>query len=649
MNKTAQPQSFPQAPIRAGGWKDGVGQVCTPLATLFFLAVIGWFGHSTVEKAMKLQMAEQLQSTLNANVKALKIWIEENRSTADSWAIEPMVRQNVLSLARQVSGKDWTRKRLLATQELKRLRDILGPVCRRNHYIGFVVFDRTGLQIGSLLNGPVGRGISLKQFSFVEQSLSGKTVVSHPFPGKIPLPTSEGEWKKDWPTMFVSAPVRGDAGKIVAVLAFRLRPETEFTQILEVSRTGLTDETYAFDASGTMISDSRFNGHLKKIGLIANRPGSRAILNLQIRDPGGNMVLGFQPKLPREKQPLTRMAAQAVQGHSGTDVEGYNDYRGVPVVGSWTWLPEYGFGVTTEMDLEEAFVPLFLFRRSFFLLFALWTLTTIISLALRTKKRRLEKQRLKAREDLQTAYATLEAKVIQRTKALVLANRKLEKEIHERERAEDQIKKSLQEKEILIKEINHRTKNNLQLISSLLQLQAEGVKDHRYAELFRESHNRIKSMALIHEKIVKSQDLARIDLHDYFWSLANELLNSYGADRGKIALNVDAKGVILGLDAGIYCGLIINELVSNALKYAFLGNQQGLIHLGIRPVENNRIELLVRDNGVGIPKDLNLNSCPSLGLQLVTTLAEDQLEGSIQLNRKQGTEFKIIFPGEQEQ
>ena len=216
-------------------------------------------------------------------------------------------------------------------------------------------------------------------------------------------------------------------------------------------------------------------------------------------------------------------------------------------------------------------------------------------------------------------------------------------DITDRKAAEERIKTSLQEKEVLLREIHHRVKNNMQVITSLLRLQSDKIKDQQYADMFRESQERIKSMALIHEKLYQSKDLSRVDFNEYIKSLINSLFRSYGIDTGRIVTKLNVEDVPLGLDHAIPCGLIINELVSNSFKYAFPEDRKGKISVTLRSITKDEIELRVSDDGIGIPGDLDFRNTDSLGLELVAILAEDQLEGKIDLDRTGGTTFRILF------
>jgi len=212
--------------------------------------------------------------------------------------------------------------------------------------------------------------------------------------------------------------------------------------------------------------------------------------------------------------------------------------------------------------------------------------------------------------------------------------------------ADEKIKASLREKEVLLKEIHHRVKNNLQIISSLLNLQSGYIKDTQALGMFKESQNRVRSMALIHEKLYQSNDIARIDFAEYLKNLTGNLVRSYGTMGSLVNLVIKADNISLGIDTAIPCGLIINELVTNSLKYAFTdGQRSGEIRVELTEIgegENSLYRLVVADNGVGLPEGMNIYKTSSLGLQLVTTLT-DQIHGAIEVNRERGTEFIITF------
>ena len=222
----------------------------------------------------------------------------------------------------------------------------------------------------------------------------------------------------------------------------------------------------------------------------------------------------------------------------------------------------------------------------------------------------------------------------------------VEEDITERKQADEQLRASLHEKEVLLKEIHPRVKNNLQIVSSMLNLQSMEVGDRRIADLFRESQARIRSMALIHEKLYQSSDLSRIDFGEYVQNLAAYLLRSYNGRGNTVKLNVDVGDIQLGIDKAVPCGLIINELVSNALKHAFPEGafpegHHGTIDIAMRR-EGKEYTLFVGDDGVGMPRQAEAENTGSIGLQLVDTLIE-QIEGSISRGEERGTQFTIKF------
>ncbi|MBN2110785.1 MAG: HAMP domain-containing protein [Methanosarcinaceae archaeon] len=209
------------------------------------------------------------------------------------------------------------------------------------------------------------------------------------------------------------------------------------------------------------------------------------------------------------------------------------------------------------------------------------------------------------------------------------------KDITEIKQSEDARKK-----DILLKEIHHRVKNNLQVMSSLLRLQSKRFRDREVIEAFRESQHRAKSMALAHENLYHSNDLENIDLQTYIPKLIKYLVNSYGFSPDDIKTHINIKNIIFGIDTSIPIGLIITELVSNSLKYAFKEGT-GEINVELYP-ENGKFILKVSDNGIGFPEYMDFRETDSLGLQLVNSLVE-QIEGTIELDRKNGSAFKITF------
>lgn len=248
------------------------------------------------------------------------------------------------------------------------------------------------------------------------------------------------------------------------------------------------------------------------------------------------------------------------------------------------------------------------------------------------------------------------AETIRDTKGIVIGAVETLEDITEQIHAEDDVDKLLEEKEVFLREIHHRVKNNLQRIISLLSLQSQYITDEKILDIYRENLNRVKSVAIIHEKLYQSEDLEKIDFGDYVKSLLLDLFGSYGIDKNLIRLNIDIKDILLNINTAVPCGLIINELVTNAIKHGFpaIRCHESIIQLFASPdgmkseinvkitKEDDFYVMTVYDNGIGFPEDLNFQNTDSLGIWLVINLA-GQLGGTVELEREKGTLFKITF------
>ena len=249
--------------------------------------------------------------------------------------------------------------------------------------------------------------------------------------------------------------------------------------------------------------------------------------------------------------------------------------------------------------------------------------------------------RINAEKALKKANDELENRVIERTTELSKLNVTLQNEIHEHMIDEEKIKASLKEKEVLLKEVHHRVKNNMQIISSMLGLQSTYVKNEYFNDVLKDCQNRIKSMALIHEKLYQSDNMARIIISEYVDTLLSYLKNSYTSNN--ISINYKMlKNISFNLDIAIPLGLIINELITNSLKHAFLKDKQGNIDLSINKIDENTYMLMIKDNGIGLPNNFDINNTNTLGLQLVKVLVE-QINGILEINNDNGATFKITF------
>lgn len=397
-----------------------------PLIAALFLGVAGWLVKRSVEDALQQQRVEELNTILDADLAALHVWMDHQRATAELFAQDEQLRPLVQELVAPAPsgpatapdpGFDHETERRLAQAKAQAkaqaaIRSRLHDRLKERGYIGFVMVTPAGVVIAAEQDAPLGKALAGYRKDFFEKVIGGRAAVSKPFVSPLLLAGTDGVVRANLPAMFAAAPVRDDTGKPLAALGLRIRPEGQFTRILHVARSGGSGETYAFDKNGLLLSQSRFDEQLKQIGLLVDQPDSQSILTVEVRDPQVDMTQGVRPRTRRPQQPLTRMAADAVQGKDGYDAEGYRDYRGVPVVGAWRWLDEYDFGVATEIDVAEAFRPVLPLRRAFIVLLALLILSAggifLAMTFIDRQQRALQKAALEAK---QLGQYTLLAKI----------------------------------------------------------------------------------------------------------------------------------------------------------------------------------------------------------------------------------------------
>ncbi|MBF0554654.1 MAG: response regulator [Nitrospirae bacterium] len=208
---------------------------------------------------------------------------------------------------------------------------------------------------------------------------------------------------------------------------------------------------------------------------------------------------------------------------------------------------------------------------------------------------------------------------------------------------EAQLQGTISEKETLLREIHHRVKNNMQVIISLLKLQASYLKDSCNKEMFKDCENRIKAMAIVHERLYRTSDMTTINFKYYVKQVANEMMSSYLGGNRNVTLKITGEDFILGIDTAVPCGLVINELLSNAIKHAFINGEGGVIRIHFKSIREDEYEVMVKDNGIGMKEDIDLGAAKTLGLTLVHMLVETQLKGKFYYNIDSGTESHFTF------
>jgi hypothetical protein len=354
-----------------------------PIIGAIVFTAAHWIVTDTIEKAMLRQRANDLNAMVDASVTAVRTWMNEQKIdaqlVADDDPIRPWVAE-LLAIAKQDNSAKLEgapkqggnlERALVQAKAQDALRQRLNPSVELCGCVGYIIVAPGGVVIAADLDSPVGTKVSGFRKELFDEANGGRTLVSKPYLSTMLLKDKDGNLRANLPTMFAATPIRDEKGKPIAALGLRIRPEDNFTKILRVAHFGKSGETYAFDRQGLLLSESRFDEDLKQMGLLVDQPESQSVLSLEVRDPQVNMADGARPKLRRPEQPLTRLAAEAVQGKDGFDAAGYRNYRGVLSVGAWRWLTDYDMAIATEIDAAEAFQAIYVFRRAFWVILAL--------------------------------------------------------------------------------------------------------------------------------------------------------------------------------------------------------------------------------------------------------------------------------------
>lgn len=359
-------QARDAAPTSLGGTASQRRTALALLLAVLALAGLGLWGHSVITKSLKAAAESELKGLLSTAQRGVTLWLEQQQRIAGAIAQGQTVPPALVALRQLSTGGDERRARLLAAPEQRSARRELELLTKGLGFAGFVVTDETGIVLLANDDRLVGFQAAEEPELYPAWVRSGKGRTRLAFRSRLMTQLFGADNAP--PIGVISSPITVDGAPIGAI-HLMIRPEGHFSEILKAARPGMSGETYAFDRQGRMISDSRFIDQLKQAGLLA--PGKHSsILEIELRDPGVNGAQTTPGAATPAKRPLTRMAASATRGNAGVDVQGYNDYRGVPVIGAWTWLEPYGIGIATEVDVAEAFSLQNTLREAFIGLFA---------------------------------------------------------------------------------------------------------------------------------------------------------------------------------------------------------------------------------------------------------------------------------------
>jgi hypothetical protein len=307
------------------------------------LALGAWAVQTKLASNARTEVGRSLTAVRDTTHLAVKTWFKDQKAAAVAWADAPKIRESAIRLL-ALSPHQPT---LLDSPAQQELRAWFRRIQKATHYRGYFVVGPNHINLASSRDQNVGvENLLAGQKEFLSGALAGRPAVSLPIRSDVPLTDNHGRLVSGLISMFVAAPIRNDTGEVIAIFMF----------ILNQGRIGKTGETYAFDGEGRLISQSRFDDQLRELGLIP--AGERGILNIQLRDPGVNLIEGEETTVPLDQQPLTFMAHSAIRGEAGINLSGYRDYRGVPVVSAWVWDSELELGIATEFDAQEAYKTL---------------------------------------------------------------------------------------------------------------------------------------------------------------------------------------------------------------------------------------------------------------------------------------------------
>ncbi len=401
-----------------------------PLLAALVVACVGWWADNELREVMREELTDDLRTMLNADVTALEIWMANQKRIAAALAEEPRLRNLAVDLLSKGGAKAADRP---AVALLARQLIIGDRLQARLSSLGYTVAQLVNTNCEIVLDSGRARSRMGTQVAdelqprFAELFASSEPIIITPFkmqaaenlgrpqggrgPGRPRGPgsrfgsnasTNATTAPRSLTVMQVAAPVKDTNGVTRGALALIINPDAEFTRILSVARSGDSGETFAFDPEGVMLSKSRFEEQVKQFGLVQTLPGVSSALTLHLTDPGGDLTRGFKPGSTNAFRPLIEMVRRAIDGSTGVEVRPFRDYRGVPVIGAWMWLPHYGFGVGTKIDAREAYRTLRLVRTVFVVLFLLLVLASLVILLYSYRqvvwRRRLTEAELKARQ-----------------------------------------------------------------------------------------------------------------------------------------------------------------------------------------------------------------------------------------------------------
>ena len=343
------------------------------MATIF---IVSFFALKQIKSSTAQQQQDNLQTLLLTVQQAHHILVEQRlfalENIAENSAIVKLTQHQ---LQRYRNGQD-----IIDSPELIKLRKIIGPIIDNFGDQGFFIIAPDNISIGSMRNINIGKTnlIAEQKPALLLRAFSGENIFVPPIRSDVPLFNHKRQGSSGDATMFIVSPIIDKEDQVIATIALRINPMRYFSTVTALGRVGESGETYAFDKTGALLTESRFVNQLRKLNLLDY--GENSTFNIYLRDPGGNLLKGHKINQPYNELPFTFMAQQALNGKSGTHGEGYRDYRGIEVIGAWIWDQQFEFGITSEINIEEALLPYYQTRNTFVAVITITLLLLILLL-----------------------------------------------------------------------------------------------------------------------------------------------------------------------------------------------------------------------------------------------------------------------------
>ena len=556
-------------------------QIITFLRARYILAALLLIaGIVLISLSISRAIEDETRRTLSANLGAI---LNNVHNSIKEWRNDQIWQSHILASNEQLVRHTQSLLKAHAGNEdlsialaQSSVRNLLKEHLIYKGYRGFFLINPDGINIGSTRDHNLGvKNLMLNQDGLLASVFKGEDVLSRPMPSDVPLADKQGKIIEGYPTMFVATPIKDKHGSVIAALAFRINPMDTYSEIILRGRTGLSGETYIFDQNGTLLSESRFISQLIAANVLPDNLPS--MLQIQVRDPGVNLITNIEIVKNWSEWPLTLMASSAINKGDGENLEGYRDYRGVPVIGVWHWHKAMGIGVTTEIDLDEAYAALWYAQKG------LLTLTIMSSI-------------------LVLVFAWYACRNNARTT--------IEKEAMEREK--QKAEKASQAKSDFLSSMSHELRTPMNAILGFAQLLDIDSKSPLNKEQKESISHILKGGYHLLDLIEQVLELNKIDAGKFALSIEpvsprqviNEtisLIRGQAEERGisLIDQTTDISLPFLYTDQTRLKQMLIN-LLSNAIKY----NQDGgTVTLSCQNLPEQQLRIIVTDTGIGIPKN----------------------------------------------